>query len=96
MCTGLGRDGSIYTVWTSPTEHHLVFVHPGDEQRYEQLHRRMNELAANLPDRRGSPTLVLRLNQASRWFPPPFVWLILGIAAFLFRRPRGALALWTS
>ena len=24
-------DFSIYTVWTSPTEHHLVFVHPGDE-----------------------------------------------------------------
>ena len=26
-------DHSSYTVWTSPSEHHLVFVHPGDEQR---------------------------------------------------------------
>ena len=37
-------DGSIYTVWTSPSEHHLVFVHPGAEQRYIALHRRMGEL----------------------------------------------------
>ena len=44
-------DGSIYTVWTSPTEHHLVFLHPGGEARYNALHRRMNELLANLPDR---------------------------------------------
>jgi hypothetical protein len=87
-------DGSIYTVWTSPTEHHLVFVHPGDELRYQQLHRRMDELAANLPDRGGSPSLAHRLNQASRWFPPPFLWLILGIAFFLIRRPKRALALW--
>jgi glycosyl transferase family 87 len=86
-------DGSIYTVWTSPTEHHLVFVHPGDEQRYERLHRRMDELAANVPGRSGSRTLAHRFNQASRWFPPPFLWLLLGIVAFLVRRPRGALAL---
>jgi hypothetical protein len=51
------QDWSIYTVWTSPTEHHLVFVHPGDEERYAALHRRMGELAARLPDRDGSPTL---------------------------------------
>ncbi len=33
-------DRSIYTVWTSPTEHHLVFVHEGDEERYQALHQR--------------------------------------------------------
>ena len=38
-------DGSIYTVWTSPTEHHLVFVHEGDAERYEELHREIDELA---------------------------------------------------
>jgi hypothetical protein len=87
-------DGSIYTVWTSPTEHHLVFVHPGDEARYNALHRRMNELAANLPDRSGSATLTRRLNQASRWFPPPAVWLLLAAVAFAFRRFWGRPALW--
>jgi hypothetical protein len=88
-------DGSIYTVWTSPTEHHLVFAHPGDEQRYERLHRRMDELARKLPDRGGSPSLAHRLNQASRWFPPPILWLALGIVALAFRRPRDAASLVT-
>lgn len=86
-------DGSIYTVWTSPTEHHLVFVHPGDEARYEALHRRMDELASNLPNRGGSSTLTLRLNQASRWFPPAVLWLALAALAFLIRRPRWGLAM---
>jgi hypothetical protein len=88
-------DRSIYTVWTSPTEHHVVFVHPGDEQRLEALHRRIDELASNLPDRGGNATLALRLNQSSRWFPPPVVWLALGIVGLLVRRPRRALALAT-
>jgi len=87
-------DGSIYTVWTSPTEHHLVFVHPGDQARYDALHRRMDELASNLPDRGGSSTLTLRLNQASRWFPPAALWLALAVIAFLIRRPRWGLAMW--
>jgi hypothetical protein len=86
-------DGSIYTVWTSPSEHHLVFVHPGDEQRYEALHRRMAELDANLPGRSGNATLALRLNQSSRWYVPPVVWLVLGAIAVGVRRPSGVLAL---
>ena len=86
-------DGSIYTVWTSPSEHHLVFVHPGAKQRYDALHRRMDELVANLPDRRGSPAVVRRVNDASRWFPPPVLWLALAIVVFAWRRPNRALAL---
>jgi hypothetical protein len=86
-------DGSIYTVWTSPSEHHLVFRHPGDEQRYEALHRQMSALAHNLPDRGSSPGLALRLNQSSRWFPPPALWLVLALVGLAVRRPRGSLAL---
>ncbi len=86
-------DGSIYTVWTSPSKHHLVFVHPGAEQRYDALHRRMDELARNLPDRPGSPAVVRRVNDVSRWFPPPILWLGLAIVAFAWRRPNRALAL---
>jgi len=86
-------DNSIYTVWTSPTEHHLVFVHPGARGRYDALHRRMDDLAANLPDRSGSPSLAHRLNQSSRWLVPPVLWLVVGLAALAFRRPRNALAL---
>ena len=81
-------DGSIYTLWTSPSKHHLVFVHPGAEQRYNALHRRMDELARNLPDRGGSPWVERRLNDASRWFPPPILWLVLALVAFAWRRPN--------
>jgi hypothetical protein len=88
-------DGSIYTVWTSPTEHHLVFVNPGDAARYAALHKRMDELRAHVPDRTGNHTLALRLNQASRWFPPPVLWLVLGIVGLAIRRPAGVLALVT-
>jgi Glycosyltransferase family 87/Dolichyl-phosphate-mannose-protein mannosyltransferase len=87
-------DNSIYTVWTSATEHHLVFVHPGAEQRYNELHYRMDQLAANLPHRAGNSTLALRMNQASRWFPPPIVWLLVAVAALAFRRLRGSAVLW--
>ena len=88
-------DGSIYTVWTSPTEHHLVFVRPGDEERYDELHRQMDELASGLPDRRGNDSLTHRFNQLSRWFPPPALWLLLGAVGLAARRPRKALALAT-
>ena len=88
-------DGSIYTVWTSPTEHHLVFVHAGDRARYETLHRQVDELWSNLPDRSGNAPLALRFNQASRWFPPAVFWLALGLVGLALRRPANALALGT-
>jgi hypothetical protein len=87
-------DFSIYTVWTSPSSHHLVFVHPGAEQRYIALHQRMAELTANLPHRGTRVGVARRLNQASRWFPPPILWLLLGLIALGVRRARGGLGLW--
>ena len=88
-------DRSIYTVWTTASEHHLVFVHEGDEERYRALHLRMGELESNLPDRTGNADLALRLNQSSRWFPPPVLWLVLGVVGLVIRRPTNALALAT-
>ncbi|HEX5029650.1 MAG TPA: glycosyltransferase family 39 protein, partial [Gaiellaceae bacterium] len=88
-------DGSIYTVWTSPTEHHLVFVHPGDRARLEALHRRIGELEGSFPDRVGSDTLALRFNQLSRWFPPPLLWIVVALAALAIRRPGHVVALAT-
>jgi hypothetical protein len=82
-------------VWTSPTEHHRVFVNEGDEERYQALHQRMAELRGNLPDRSGNAALALRFNQASRWFPPPVLWLGLGIVGLIIRRPARALAMST-
>jgi hypothetical protein len=88
-------DGSIYTVWTSPTEHHLVFVHPGDRARYEALHARIDELTRSFPDRRGNDELALRLNQLSRWFPPPLLWIVLALVGIVVRRPANLVALAT-
>ena len=85
-------DGGIYTVWTSPSKHHLVFARERDRERLDALHERMAELSSNLPDRKGNAALALRLNQASRWFPPPLVWLALGLIGLVFRRPKDGLA----
>jgi hypothetical protein len=88
-------DNSIRTVWTSPYEHHLVFDRPGDELRYDKLHADMDEIASGLPDRTGNHTLALALNRASRWYPPPLLWLLVGAVALVWRRPKRALALST-
>jgi hypothetical protein len=88
-------DNSIRTVWTSPYERHLVFDHPGDEARLEQLHSDMADIAANLPDRAGSYDLALLLNRSARWFPPPILWLVIGVVALVWRRPARMLALVT-
>ena len=88
-------DGSIYAVWTSPSEHHLVFAHPGDKERYAALHRRIAELMGNLPDRVGRPSAERYLNLASRGFPPAILFLVLGVLGLVLRRPANALALST-
>ena len=49
----------------------------------------MNALFDALPDRTGNAQLALRLNQLSRWFPRPWMWILLGLVAIAFRRPRG-------
>jgi len=86
-------DASIRTVWTSPTSHHLVFDHPGDKERYLLLQERLAQLREGFPDRPGNSTLALRLNQASRWYLPPLLFLVVGIVALAVRRPADSLAL---
>lgn len=88
-------DGGNYTVWTSATERHVVYRSKRDEERVTALRRRMSELAANLPERTGNGTFALRINQASHRFPPPVLWLCIGIAALFIRRPFGAVAAMT-
>jgi hypothetical protein len=88
-------DGSIYAVWTSPNDYHLVFVHAGDEERYDALRRRIDGLASDVPERAGSATGVRYLNLASRGFPPPILFLLLGVIGLVVRRPENALALST-
>jgi hypothetical protein len=82
-------DRSIRQVWTSATKWHLEFEHPADRTRFDDIRREVNVLFASLPDRNGNAQLALRLNQLSRWFPRPWMWIVLGLIAILVRRPRG-------
>jgi len=82
-------DNSIRQVWTSPTEWHFEFSRPSERPRFERIERRTQELFDALPDRTGNARLALRLNQLSRWFPRPWMWILLGAIALVARRPRG-------
>jgi hypothetical protein len=84
--------GPVRTVWFSPTQHGLVFDDPRDERRYERFERDTNRLVDRIPTRDTRTGLVHRMNQASYRFPPPFVFLAVGVVALAVRRPRRALA----
>jgi len=83
--------GDAREVWRSATEHPFVFDDPRDQRRYERFQDDTARLAGRIPTRASNAALGERLNQASRWFPPPVVWLVLGAAAIAVRRPRRAL-----
>ena len=83
--------GRAREVWRSPTEHSFVFDDPRDEHRYEAFQRDTDRLASRIPTRSANVSLVHRFNQASRIFPPPFVWLVAGALALAIRRPRRSL-----
>jgi Dolichyl-phosphate-mannose-protein mannosyltransferase len=80
-------DVSAREVWTSPTEHHLEFDDPRDAPRYEKLERRLDELLGRLPSRSASGWLHERLNEAARVYPRSWMWLLVGFAALVVRRP---------
>jgi hypothetical protein len=81
-------DGSIREVWSSPTEHAIVYRDPRDRVRAAALDRKVDDLLANLPARAPRPWLVERLNDVSRLYPRPFMWLLVGLVAAVWRRPR--------
>jgi hypothetical protein len=83
--------GGAREVWRSPTEHAFVFDDPRDERRYQAFQEDTARLVERIPTRDPNEWLVDRLNQASRWFPPPVVWLTIGALAIAVRRPRRAL-----
>jgi hypothetical protein len=83
-------DQSIRQVWTSPARWHFEFRNPRDRVRFDQIRRDLKTLFDALPDRTGNARLGLRLNQLSRWFPRPVLWIALGLVAIALRRPRGS------
>jgi hypothetical protein len=82
-------DGRIREVWTSPTDHSFVFRDPADAVRAAALDREVNELLEGLPERDQRSAGVALVNDLSRLYPRPFMWLLVGLAAAFWRRPRG-------
>jgi hypothetical protein len=80
-------DQSIREVWTSPTEHHVVFDDPSKPVRQAANDQRMAELYAAFPDHWWSPWLGLQMDRSSKLYPPPWLWLLVGALAVAWRRP---------
>lgn len=83
-------DNCIREVWSSPTEHHFTFCRPGYRRRFDSVNNELDGLFRNLPARSGNAELGLRLDQASRWYPRLWIWIVVGLIALVIRRPRGA------
>ena len=81
-------DGRISEVWTSPTAHHVAFRYRQDALRARAFDRRVDELSDRFSHRRASAGLARALNLASRAYPRAFVWLLVGLVAACWRRPR--------
>jgi hypothetical protein len=87
-------DGWITEVWTSPTDHEVVFERERDQERFVELRQRVDGLRAKLPPYEGHPALALWLSRSSRAYPRAALWLVAGALAVAIRRPgRSGLAL---
>ena len=83
-------DSAIQQVWTSPTEYTFEFADPGLSRQFDRIIQRRDELLGAFPDRSGNATLGLRLDQLSRWFPRPIMFIVAGLVGIALRRPRGS------
>jgi hypothetical protein len=81
-------DGSIREIWTSPTEHHIVFDDPAKRERWMANERRTAELYTAFPDHWWSPWLGLQMDRSSKLYPPLWLWLLAGAVGVVMRRPR--------
>jgi hypothetical protein len=80
-------DGHIIEVWTSATDHGLVFATAEMKDRYGRAGAKVGEIQATVPPYEGSEWLTLQLSRSSRLFPPPILWLLAGLIALGVRRP---------
>ena len=81
-------DNSIREVWTSATEHHVVFDDPAQAAQLAANDRHLAELYEAFPDHWWSPWLGLQMDRSSKLYPPLWLWLVVGAAAVAWRRPR--------
>lgn len=80
-------DGAIEEVWTSPTDHAVVFSDPDAQRRFNEIDAAVARLDARVPPYPGSEWLTLQFSRSSKLFPPPLLWLLGGLLGLIWRRP---------
>ena len=83
-------DGRFHEVWSSPTTHDIYADDRSDAAHLDRMNRRVAELYGRFSQRRGSTELGRWIDRASKWFPRPAVWLVIGLVALAVRRPQRA------
>jgi len=83
-------DHRIREVWTSPTAHQVVFDTPAAGRRFARMNTDIGRLWDKVPPYRGSAWLTLQFSRSSRLYPRPALFLVVGLVALLWRRPRHA------
>jgi hypothetical protein len=69
----------------------LVWTNHGGQAHDRWLNRSVAMLEGDLPNRNGSRRAASFFNDVSRFYPRPWMWLLLGAIALVVRRPRNAL-----
>jgi hypothetical protein len=82
-------DNGFDEVWTSPTEHHVVATRPELLRDLRRMERRVAGLRLP-PGWSGWGDGARALNRVSEVYPSALVWLVVGLAAVLIRRPAGS------
>jgi len=65
-----------------------VWVDPEQQERYREIVTRVRTWDAELPTREGIDAVTEILNRITPRFPTPVLWLVVGVVALLWRRPR--------
>jgi hypothetical protein len=86
-------DNAIREVWVSPAEQRFSFADASLRPRFDELVATNGRLLGELPARAAEPEVARRLSQASRWYPRPWMWAVVGLIALIVRRPRRAAVL---
>jgi hypothetical protein len=86
-------DGLIRTDWSNVARPRVVIGDAELERRYLDQFASMESLLHELPSRDGSSAVAAALNGLSRVYPPPALWLAVGVLGLVLARRPGLEAL---